>query len=107
MIELLALAVIVVIAVMLVKITPETRRYAVFVGGQFEGLKGPGLVFKFPRSNVKWLSLAIGDRGTLASTEIAAFGDSQVPVEVSVGTANSRIRIIGFKGPKVIVRSDE
>ena len=107
MIELLAVAMVVVVVAMLVKIIPETRRYAIFVGGQFEGLKGPGLVLKLPRSNVNWLPLAVGDRGTLASTGIAAFGDVQVPVEVNGGAVNSRIKIIGFKGPKVIVRNDD
>jgi len=81
----------------MIKIASENERFVLFTLGRYRGLKGPGLIFKFPGSESKWIKLSVGDRGELMAPNVGSFKKAQVPVQtdgnVKVG---SIVRIIGF-----------
>ena len=91
----LLILLLIVVAYSSIAIANEDERFAVFLLGRFEGLKGPGLVLK---THVRKLHrLRIGDVGTLTSPEFARFGEANVPVgDASNLRVGDAVQITGF-----------
>ena len=93
--------------VLITRITSLHQRYAWFNIGKYQGLKGPGLVFKWPWSSVSWTRIAIGDKGQFVEDGLGKFNGLEIPIEtfkkIEKGT---KIRISGFSNNKVQVVPD-
>ena len=59
----LILIVLLITFILITRVTSEHQRYAMFNIGKYQGLKGPGLVFKWPWVTIYWLRITIGDQG--------------------------------------------
>ena len=84
-----------------------TRRYAVFLFGEFKGLKGPGILLRNPLSETKWVPIGIGNQGELIAPGLGRFGHLDLPIlteeEVEPGAP---IRIVQFSTDQIVVRLD-
>jgi len=100
---LLALAV---VAKITVRVAPDRHRFAVFVGGKFTGLKGPGLLFRMPVPATQWLRLRMGDGVEIVSMNLAKIGNFDIPVIVESGDAGTVMRIKAFRGDRIVVGAE-
>ena len=89
-----------------VRVAPEHHRFAVFVGGKYAGLKGPGIMMRMPASGVRWLRLRIGDRVEVISTNLAKLGSLHFPVTVELGDAGTVMRIKAFQGASILIGAE-
>ena len=89
-----------------VRVAPEHHRFAVFVGGKFTGLRGPGILVRMPVPSVKWLRLRIGDRVDVVSKNLAKVGDFHFPVTVQSGNAGEVMRIKAFQGGGIVIGAE-
>ncbi len=78
----------------MIQVLRDDERLALFRHGEYQGLKGPGVVVYLPFFGVR-VRLRVGDMGSLMTSELARFGDAVVPV-VGEGLSGSRVRIVGF-----------
>ena len=104
---LVVMAVVVVAVFLVVRLTSEKQRFAVFSEGQFQGLKGPGLLIRLPRPGVKWMLLSLDDRGALSSKTSAVFGGFELPVETAEGNGGPAVKIVSFTVSKLVVSSEK
>jgi hypothetical protein len=91
---------------MAVRVAPEHHRFAVFVGGKYKGLKGPGILIRMPAPGAKWLRLRIGDRVDVISTNLAKVGNFRLPVTVESGNAGTGMRIKAFQGESIVIGAE-
>ena len=80
----------------MIQVLKEDERFALFRHGQYQGLKGPGIVWCLPFLGTR-VRLRVGDIGTLVTSRLAHFGDVTIPVEGDK-LSGSRVRIVGFNG---------
>jgi len=93
--------------VLITRVTPVHQRYVWFNIGKYQGLKGPGLIFKWPRSSVSWTRIGIGDQGEFIEDGLGKFNGLEIPVETSEKIeTGSKIRISGFNENKLQVVLD-
>jgi hypothetical protein len=93
--------------VLITRIAPAHQRYAWFDIGKYQGLKGPGLVFKWPWSSVSWTRLGIGDQGEFVEDGPGKFNGLEIPIETfNKIEQGSKVRISGFTESKVQVVPD-
>lgn len=79
------------------KIANENERFAVFAVGRFVGLKGPGLLLKWPGGATKFIRISLGAEGEALSNELVSLEDHSVPYESnSTVRAGSKVRVVGF-----------
>ena len=89
------------------RIASEGERFAVFVFGRFDGLKGPGLLWKIPGQTGQWVRLRLGERGEMLGPDMARFGEHDIPVGFeSPVRLGAFIRIVGFEKKSVRVKPD-
>lgn len=91
---------------MAVRVAPEHHRFAVFVGGKYTGLKGPGILVRMPALGTKWLRLRVGDRVDVISTNLAKVGNFHLPVTRESGDAGTGMRIKGFQGERIVIGAE-
>ena len=105
---LIAILILLLIAfVLITRITSVHQRYAWFNIGKFQGLKGPGLVFKWPWSSVSWARIGVGDQGEFLGGGLGIFNGLKIPIETSRKIEEgSTITISGFAENKVQVEPD-
>ena len=108
MLEILIFAVLLVLVVATsLKISDESERFAVFVLGRFDGLKGPGLVLKVPGPAAKWTRVRIGDRGEMVGPYFVRVGELDLPAVIEEPVSlGARVRITGFAEGAVRVAAD-
>lgn len=93
--------------VLITRITSAHQRYVWFNIGKYQGLKGPGLVFKWPWSSVSWARIGIGDQGEFVEDGLGKFDGLEIPIETFKKIEKgSKIRISGFTENKVQVVPD-
>lgn len=78
----------------MIQVLKEDERLALFRHGEYQGLKGPGIVWCLPFLDAR-VRLRVGDMGTLMTSTLAHFGDVTIPV-VGDKLSGSRVRIVGF-----------
>ena len=102
---LIAIAVLIALMLLSVRVAKEHERFAVFIAGRYAGLRGPGLLFHRPGSLSEWHRVAIGDTGESLGSQLGKFGQVQVPVSARADIApGSSIRIDAFEcGLAVVV----
>ena len=98
--------VLVALSALAVRVVPEHHRFAVFVGGRFTGLRGPGILVRMPVPAVKWLRLRIGDRVDVVSRNLAKVGNFHFPVTVQSGDAGKVMRIKAFQEGGIVIGAD-
>ncbi|HWU39513.1 MAG TPA: hypothetical protein VN203_17835 [Candidatus Acidoferrum sp.] len=98
--------VLVALSALAVRVVPEHHRFAVFVGGRFTGLRGPGILVRMPVPAVKWLRLRIGDRVDVVSKNLAKVGDFHFPVIVESGDAGTVMRIKVFRESSIVIGAE-
>ena len=88
-----------------IRVAQEYQRFAVFNNiGQYEGLKGPGLFWKWSGNGIKWFRVAVGDKGELIGFNVAKFEDTNIPTICDGKTPiGSVIRVVSFADDKVQV----
>lgn len=84
------------------RIAKEHERFAVTTVGRFDGLRGPGLLFKWMGSEAVWTRLALGQLGTYVGDGMARFEDATVPVSSDQPLGHA-VRIEGFEKNSVTV----
>ncbi|HXZ44942.1 MAG TPA: hypothetical protein VEH53_08915 [archaeon] len=89
-----------------VRVAPEHHRFAVFVGGKYAGLRGPGILMRMPGAGVKWLRLRIGDSVDVISTNLAKVGSLHFPVIVASGDAGTVMRIKAFQDNSIVIGAE-
>ena len=90
-----------------IRIVGESERFAVFLLGRFQAFKGPGLVIVIPDVQ-KAHRLRVGDIGVLTGSEIARFGEVDIPVSNTGSLRQGQaVRIDGFDGvePRLVASS--
>jgi len=93
--------------VFITRISSVHQRYVWFNIGKYQGLKGPGLVFKWPWSSVSWARIGIGDQGEFIEDGLGKFNGLEIPIEtLEKIETGSKIRISGFTENKVQVVLD-
>ncbi len=102
------LALVMVVAIFVsIRIAGEYERFAVFVLGRFAGIKGPGLLLRWPGSGAVWTRISVGDSGELLGPDIGRFSDVDLPVayegNLRLGTS---VRITGFTSDEIKVEAD-
>lgn len=94
--------------ILITRVTSEHQRYVMFNIGKYQGLKGPGLVFKWPWVTIYWLRITIGDQGELIEDGLGKFKGLEIPIEslekIKIG---SKIRVSGFTENKIQVDLDQ
>jgi hypothetical protein len=91
---------------MAVRVAPEHHRFAVFVGGKYTGLKGPGILVRMPGPGTKWLRLRVGDRVEVISTNVAKVGNFHLPVTIESRDAGTGMRIKAFRGDNIVIGAE-
>ena len=100
------LLVLVALPALAVRVAPEHHRFAVFAGGKYCGLRGPGILVRMPAPGAKWLRLRIGDRVDVISTNFAKVGNLHFPVTVESGDAGTVMRIKAFQGDSIVIGAE-
>jgi hypothetical protein len=101
------IALLVVIAVAVMRIVPERQRYAIFQEGNFVALKGPGLLFKIPGGSQQWIRVGVGDKASIIDVHRASINGANIPIEREEGEASGvGFRVSGFRGNAVLIASD-
>ncbi len=103
MAELAVAVILIVVAAIALRVAPEHHRFAVFVGGEFRGLKGPGLLVRMPAPGTVWLRLRVGDRVEVISKDLAKVGGLHVPVVTASGRVATPMRIQAFQGDRIVI----
>ena len=86
----------VVVTKVVVREVPDSQRAAVFRGGSFLRLAGPGRTTVLPMVE-RAVMLTIGDEGTALVEGRAQFGGADIPVRSSAHLeSGERVHIIGF-----------
>lgn len=89
------------------KLLPEYQRYAIFIGGRYIGLKGPGMFMKWPSLEKTWVLVSVGDIGKIVRPGVGKLGEHEYPIsmedEISVG---ANIKIGGFGVDRIVVILD-
>ena len=91
---------------MMIKILPESQRFALFKMGIFVKFVGPGPVFTLELSVYKYIRISVGAVGELVDSGSGRFQDSKgrffdLPVEMGDSTqVGNLIRITGFTEDK-------
>ena len=89
------------------RVIPSNERRAVFILEQFKRFCGPGLMFKWPGGETKWVGLRLGQRGELLNETLADFDGYAVPVYVEGSRQiGQMVRILDFDEDKVRVIQD-
>lgn len=100
----LALAILVFVAVSGIRIAQESERFAVSVLGRFVGLKGPGLLLKWPDTASRWVRLRLAQNGEFVGGGLVQFGEVAVPVRLqSPVDPGDVVQIISFRGNDIWV----
>ena len=102
----LVVLVLIALPAIVVRVAPDRHRFAVFVDGKYEGLKGPGILVRLPAPGTKWVRLRIGDRVDVISKGLAKVGSFRIPVTMKSGDAGTGMRIQAFQGDSVIIGAE-
>lgn len=78
----------------MIQVLRDDERLALFRLGQYQGLKGPGIVVYLPILDTT-VRIRVGDIGNLMTCETALFRGASVPVSGDE-LAGSQIEIVGF-----------
>ncbi len=96
------LIILIVMFIFITRVVSKHQRFVLFNIGKYQGLKGPGLVFKWPWSANYWLRITVGDQGELIKDDLGKFNGLEIPIEsiekIKIG---SKIRVIGFTENKI------
>ena len=89
----------------------ENERFAVFIHGEYRGLKGPGMIFKFPVL-MNFIVIQVGDTGELVTPDRAHVKQVLLPVRVRDSSkTGSEVKIIAFEadpnGQRAVVGASE
>ncbi len=97
-IVLIILAVIVIFFVTGIRIANENERFVVSALGKYVGIKGPGLLLKWPNSSFVWHRVALNDDGQYLGDGLVKVKEAVFPAEYtdSLKTGDS-IKIVSFK----------
>lgn len=81
-----------------VRIANENERFVVSALGRHAGIKGPGLLIKWPNSSVVWHRVALNDDGQYLGDGLVKLRDAVFPAEYtdSIKTGDS-IKIVSFR----------
>jgi len=82
-----------------IKIVEETERLALFIGGRFAKLKGPGILLSPPSPGMKRLfRIKLGAVGIYLGSDTARFDSLDLPiVSVTQLRLNDTVQISGFE----------
>jgi len=101
---LILIAILAVYLAMAFRIANENERFAVFALGRFVGLKGPGLVLRFPGSGYDFHRVALGAEGEVQSNELVLIASRAVPFTSKKAVrSGARVRVCGFDSARVEV----
>jgi regulator of protease activity HflC (stomatin/prohibitin superfamily) len=91
-----------------IKILRDQERVAVILLGRFQKFKGPGLMVKWPSTEIKWIKVSVGDRGEVLTPEWVRIQNRDMPFKPdnSIKVGNF-VRIMGFTEDKLIVAYDD
>ena len=91
-----------------IKILKDQERFAVILLGKFQKFKGPGLMVKWPSTEIKWIKVSVGDRGEVLTPGWVHICDRDLPFKPdnSIKVGNF-VRIMGFTEDKLIVAYDD
>lgn len=79
----------------MIHVLRDDERLAVVRLGQYQGLKGPGIVVSLPIIDLT-KRIRVGDVGSLVTNDVALFGNMNVPV-TGDELWGSQVRIVGFE----------
>ncbi len=79
----------------MIHVLRDDERLAIVRLGQYQGLRGPGIVTSLPIID-RSVRLRVGDVGNLVTTDTALFANMNVPV-VGDELSGSQVRIVGFE----------
>lgn len=103
---LLLVLVVAMVSAFAIRFAGEYQRFAVFVLGRFAGLKGPGLILRWPGGMTTWIRLSVGDAGELISPDVGRFSGVELPVVCDARLqSGSPVRISGFSSDEVEVQA--
>lgn len=104
---LLLAAVIGIAALLSIRIAKQYERFALHSMGRFAGLKGPGLIVRWPVSGMHWTRISIGDTGELIGADVARFSQIDLPA-MHAGNipSGSAVRVTGFTADAVEIEPD-
>lgn len=79
----------------MIHVLRDDERLAIVRLGQYQGLRGPGIVTSLPVMD-RCMRLRVGDVGNLVTSDTALFGNMTVPV-MGDELWGSQVRIVGFE----------
>ena len=87
------------------KIANEDERFVITVLGRYSGIKGPGLLFKFPGSSTTiWKRIALNDKGEYLGDGLVKVNEAVFPVNNTEGLSHgSSITISSFSEGNISV----
>lgn len=88
-----------------IKIIEETERLAVFIGGRYARLKGPGIIFSPPNPWIKnEYRVSMGAVGMYMGSDVARFASLDLPIEpMPQLRLNDSVQISGFGEARIQV----
>lgn len=90
-----------------IRIAGEYQRFAVFALGRFVGLRGPGLIYRWPGGGGRWIRISVGDFGELVGPHVGRFSGVDMPASYEGNIRlGASVRISGFTSDEVLVEAD-
>ena len=87
-----------------IRIVKEHERFVVIILGRYAGLKGPGLLVKWPSSASKWYRVALRDEGVYLGDSLVKVQDAVFPVEgADTYEINAKVYIVSFASGRIKV----
>ena len=88
-----------------IKIANEHERFVVIKLGRYSGIKGPGLLLKFPGSSSNiWTRISLNDKGEYLGEGLVKVNDAVFPAHNTEGlSTGSSITICSFSGGNISV----
>jgi len=103
-IVLIPLAVIVIFFVSGIRIANENERFVVSALGRYVGIKGQGLLLKWPNSSFIWHRVALNDDGQYLGDGLVKIGEAVFPAESTESLiTGDTVKISSFKNGAISI----
>jgi len=87
-----------------IRITRENERFVVITLGKNIGIKGPGLLFKWPNSSIAWHRVALNEDGEYLGDGLVKVKDAVFPAESADSLkTGDKIKISSFRNEVITV----
>ena len=87
-----------------IRIAHDNERFVVSAIGRYIGIKGPGLLYKWPNPSIDWVRVSLNDSGQYLGDGLATVNEAVFPVDFSESlNTGDAVRISSFASNNIAI----